>query len=99
MVKKAVGSNRVYVVYRRLNKITIFDPEPMPTADEIFAKLSGDRYFSKFDLSKGYWQVRMREQDKDYTTFISHRGLARFRVMPFGLVNDPATFSRIMRKL
>jgi len=38
-------------------------PEPMPTAEEIFAKLSGDRFFSKFDLSKGYWQVPVREQD------------------------------------
>ena len=41
----------------------------------------------------------MRESDKYATTFFTHRGLFRFRVMPFGLVNAPATFSRIMRKL
>jgi len=85
--------------YRRLNCVTVFDPEPMPTAEEIFAKLSGDRFFSKFDLSKGYWQVPVREQDRDFTTFICHRGLFRFRVMPFGLVNAPATFSRLMRRV
>lgn len=39
------------------------------------------------------------EADKDLTSFITHRGLFRFTVMPFGLVNAPATFSRIMRKL
>ena len=99
MVKKPDGSTRVCVDYRRLNKITVFDPEPMPSAEEIFAKLSSDRYFSKFDLSKGYWQVPMREQDKDLTTFVCHRGLFRFTVMPFGLVNAPATFSRLMRRL
>ena len=54
MVKKPDGSTRVCVDYRRLNKITVFDPEPMPSAEEIFAKLSSDRYFPKFDLSKGY---------------------------------------------
>ena len=99
MVKKPDGSTRVCVDYRRLNSVTVFDPEPMPTAEEIFAKLAGDRFFSKFDLSKGYWQVPVREQDRDLTTFICHRGLFRFRVMPFGLVNAPATFSRLMRRV
>ena len=41
----------------------------------------------------------MEEEDKDLTTFVTHRGLYHFKVMPFGLVNAPATFSRIMRKL
>lgn len=99
MVKKPDGSARVCVDFRKLNKITVFDPEPMPSVEEIFAKLSSDRYFSKFDLSKGYWQVPMKEQDKDLTTFVCHRGLFRFTVMPFGLVNAPATFSRMMRRL
>ena len=99
MVKKPDGSTRVCVDYRNLNKVTVFDPEPIPSAEEIFAKLSGDKYFSKFDLTKGYWEVPMKAEDKDVTTFICHRGLYRFNVMPFGLVNAPATFSRLMRKL
>ena len=41
----------------------------------------------------------MRDEDKNYTTFISHRDLYRFTVMPFGLMNAPTTFSRIMRNL
>ena len=99
LVRKPDGSNRVCIDFRKLNKITVFDPEPMPQAEEVFAKLAEDKYFSKFDFNKGYWQVPMREQDKDLTTFITHLGLNRFTVMPFGLVNASATFNRIMRKL
>jgi len=99
MVGKPDGTKRVCVDYRKLNCVTFFDPEPMPTAEVIFAKLSGDRFFSKFDMSKGYWQVPVREEDRNFTTFICHRGLFRFRVMPFGLVNAPATFSRLMRRV
>jgi len=94
-----VGSNRICIDYRKLNRVTVCDPEPIPRMEEIFAELSGSQYFSKFDFCKGYWQVRMRPQDRDLTTFVTHRGLFRFRVMPFGLVNAPATFSRIMRRL
>jgi len=99
LVRKPDGSNRVCIDFRKLNRITVFDPEPMPQAEEVFAKLAEDKYFSKFDFNKGYWQVPMREQDKDLTTFITHLGLNRFTVMPFGLVNASATFNRIMRKL
>jgi len=70
MVEKPDGTKWVRVDYRRLNCVTVFDPVPMPTAEEIVAKLSGDRFFSKFDLSKGYWLVPVREQDRDFTTFI-----------------------------
>ena len=99
VVKKSDGTNRICVDYRKLNKVTVFDPEPMPQMLEIFSGLSGSRYFSKFDFCKGYWQVPMKPDDKDLTTFVGPEGLYRFRVMPFGLVNAPATFSRIMRKL
>ena len=99
VVKKADGSNRICVDYRKLNKVTFFDPEPMPQMQEIFASLSRSQYFSKFDFCKGYWQVQMRLQDRDLTTFVGPGGLYRFLVMPFGLVNAPATFSRIMRQL
>ena len=47
IVKKSDNSVRVCCDYRKLNRISVFDPEPMPTADDIFVKLSGNRYFSK----------------------------------------------------
>ena len=99
VVNKPDGSNRICIDFRKLNKITVFDPEPMPQMSDIFAELSGILYYSKFDFCTGYWQVPMEEEDKDLTTFVTHRGLYRFKFMPFGLVNAPATFSRIMRKL
>ena len=86
-VNKPDGSVRICIGYKKLNKITVFDPEPMNQMQEIFADLSGSQYLSKYDFCKGYWQVPLREFDKDATTFITHRGLFRFRVMPFGLVN------------
>ena len=54
VVKKKDNTNRICVDYRKLNKLTVFDPEPMPTAEHFFQKLNGDKYFTRIDLSKGY---------------------------------------------
>ena len=99
VVKKRDGSNRVCVDYRKLNKLTIFDPEPMPAAVDLFQKLNGDKFFSKLDLSKGFWQISIPEAGIPNTAFVTPDGLYEFLKMPFGMVNSAATLKRGMRKL
>ena len=99
VVKKPDGTLRTCCDTRKINMITEFDAEPVPDQEEIFAQLAGDRYFSKIDLSKGYWQIPMAEQSKPITAFVTHDGLFHYNFMPFGLINSGATFSRVMRKL
>ena len=43
LVKKPDGTFRVCVNSKDLNKITVFDPEPMMSADDIFPKLAGSK--------------------------------------------------------
>ncbi|GFS11602.1 transposon Ty3-G Gag-Pol polyprotein [Elysia marginata] len=39
VVKKKDGSNRVCIDYKRLNKITTFDPQPMTPPADIFQEM------------------------------------------------------------
>ncbi|XP_062609261.1 uncharacterized protein LOC134271008 [Saccostrea cucullata] len=57
LVVKKDKTYRFCVDFRGLNRINVFDAEPMPDMDAIFAKLSGHKFFSRLDLSKSYWQV------------------------------------------
>lgn len=75
IVKKKDGSNRFCIDFRSLNKVTVFDAEPMPNTEDIFVRLAGCHHFSKLDLSKGYWQVRMTDQAKEMTAFSTPQGL------------------------
>jgi len=63
-VKKPDGSYRVCVNFKDLNKITVFDPEPMMSPDDIFPKLTGSHFYSTFDFCKGYWAIPMRKSPR-----------------------------------
>ena len=55
IVKKKDNTNQMCADYRKINKLTVFDPEPMLTAEHLFQKLNGDKYFTRINFSKGYW--------------------------------------------
>ena len=94
MVKKKDGSNRVCVDFRKLNKITKVDPEPMTTAEDLFRRLSGKKYLSKMDLTKGYWQIPVASEDMHKTAFVTPDGQYEFTRMPYGMMNSGATLVR-----
>ena len=63
IVKKKDGSDHICVEYRKLNKLTVADPESMTTAEDLFQMLGKSKYYFKIDLSKGYWQISVAEKD------------------------------------
>lgn len=48
------------------------------------------------DVLTGFWNVLVREEDKEKTVFITSEGLYEFNCHPFGLCNEPGTFQKLM---
>ena len=59
-------SLRIFPDYRKLKKISIFDPEPMNTSEDIMANMNDVKNFTKSGLCKGYWQIPIQEEDRAY---------------------------------
>ena len=91
LVKKKEGGFRFCVDFRRLNRVTKPDSYPLPRIDNVIDVMTGAKFFSTLDLTSGYWQCRMDPEDKEKTSFVTPTGLYQFKVMPFGVINGPAT--------
>lgn len=90
---------RICVSYKRLNAITVIDPTPQPDIEDILAKLGSSKIYSTFDACKGFYAIKMEENAKKYTSFVTPRDCYCFNVCPFGLVNAPSVYARLTRKL
>lgn len=73
IVRKADGTIRLCVDYRKLNQKTKKDAFPLPCIDESFDALQGAKLFSTIDLASGYHQVAVVEHDSICNTFWSFR--------------------------
>jgi hypothetical protein len=94
--KKGTEDVRVYVDYRSLNYACVHGPLPTPFTDEVLEQVAGREAYSFTYGFSCYHQVRIVEEDKKKTTFITEWGYFAYNVMSFGLKNAPAVFSRIV---
>ena len=90
---------RLCVDYRQLNKLTILNKYPLPLMTELRERVAGGTVFTKLDLKDGYHLIRIRKGDEWKTAFRTRYGHYECKVMPFGLVNAPATLQAMMNTI
>lgn len=56
--------------------------------------MSKAKYYTKLDIYQGFHRIRIDPESEDLTTFRSRYGSFKYKVLPFGLTNSPATFQR-----
>ena len=98
-VPKKNGKIRICLDPKDLNKAILRENYPMPTIEEIAARLHGAKVFSLLDAKNGFWHVNLDEESSYLTTFHTPFGRYRWCRMPFGISSAPEVFQRRMHEL
>ena len=98
LVRKKDRGLHYCIDFHHLNACTKKDSFPSPRIQEALESLVDTGHFSCLDLKSRFWQIRMDEASKQYTTFtVGNLGFSKCDRMPFRLCNVPATFQWLMQ--
>ena len=82
---------------RRANEAIERERHPIPTIEEVLHDLNGSTVFSKLDLKWGFHQVELDAESRQITTFITHKGLFRYKRLMFGITSAPEKYKKIVK--
>ena len=99
VVPKPNGKIRICVDLTKLNESVCRERHVLPAVDHVLAQLSGATVFSKLDTNSGFWQIRLAEESRKLTTFITPMGRYCFNRLPFGITSAPEHFQRKMSQI
>ena len=74
---------------------------PIPRADELI-ELVGDQhplFLSKIDMKMAFFQVPIREEDREKTAFRLHQALYEYNCLPMGTCLSAQLFQKIMNSV
>ena len=99
--RQSPGEWRVAVDMRKLNKVCKPMSFPLPTLETVFDCIAQGKpkYFSTLDLRSGFYQIKLTEESKHKTAFVTHQGQYQFKRMPFGLKTAPIAYQMVMQHI
>jgi hypothetical protein len=69
---------------------------PFPSLEQVFSSVRGAKYFSKIDLTWGFWNLQLDEASSRLCTFCTPWGVFRYRRLPFGVSPAPEVFHHVL---
>ena len=98
-VWKPDGTLRLCIDYRKVNAVTRTEKFPMPNLENCIYRGSKVKYFTKLDLVRGYYQVPLDDESRQYTAFSTVTDHYQFKRLSFGLRNSGIAFQKTMQQI
>lgn len=90
---------RLVINYMELNKKIQRVNYPLGDMQELYHHLQGSKYFSVIDLCNSFHQIKLSEQSRDITSFVTPDSQFRFKRIPNGLHVGSSILSAYLNKV
>lgn len=90
---------RICIDMRRANKAVLREKYPMPTIEDLLSKLKNCTIFSSLDIKQAFHQIMIKPDSRHITTFITSRGLYRYKRLMFGISCAPEIFQKTIEQI
>ena len=88
---------RLCGVYKvTVNKVASMDTYPIPRINDLYAKLSNGKLFTRLDMRHAYEQLHIDRESRKFVTINTHRGLFTYTRIPYGVSSAPSIFQRVI---
>ena len=99
-IVKEDGTIRICGDYKQtINQSAKLDDYPTPKIEDFYATIRGGTEFTKLDLSQAYQQLELDRESQTYTTINTHKGLFKYKRLPFGISSAPDISQHTMESL
>ena len=96
-VIKSTGAVRICGNFKvTVNPNLEVDKYPLPKPEDLFTSLQGGQIFSTLDFKDAYLQMTLDKESQKFLVINTHKGLYRYKRLPFGISSAPAVFQRAM---
>lgn len=99
VIVKDNGDLRLCVDMRRANQAIKRESHRMPTFEDFLPQLKKARFFSRLDIKDAFHQVELNESCRHITTFITHKGMFRYKRLMFGISCAPEMFQKVLEQI
>ena len=96
---KKLSKIRVCGDYRAVNEELVNVAQVVPRISEIKQRLTGFKFYARFDMAAGFNAVELDEKSRDILAIRTPIGLFRPTRMPFGPKNNPSKYQKIVESL
>lgn len=93
------GELRLCIDMRRANEAIVRENYPLPTMEDFLPSFVHAKLFSKLDIKNAFHQLILSEDCRHITTFVTKKGLFRYKRLMFGLNVAPEAFQKTFEQI
>lgn len=98
-ILKENGDVRICIDMRRANEAIVRENHPLPTMDQLLPNFKKAQVFSRLDVKNAFHQCEIHPDSRFITTFITSKGMFRYKRLMFGISCAPELFQKIMERI